>query len=378
VANRWGIITDAVRDAIRRGEYRPGDRLPSESELAARWNVCRMTAHRAMDELHRQGFVTRKRRVGTFVLPPPGEAVPDRRVYQVAVLFFNTDRYPQAAYLTALRSALPDDARLLLCDTRNDPAREEACLIEMAREADALCCYATCRPEVTPALSRIADSGKPLVFVDTLPVGILADAVITDNYGSTRDALRRLRERGHRRIAFVASPRWHVSSVWERRKAFVDALKEAGVADPESLILPLPRVSGHTFESYVSLLRGELQRVFAGPEPPTALFCLEDFFLTATLDACDRNGVAVPDDVEILSFSDVPSIEPRVLRYVHRLSQNTEVMGRLAAERLLARLSGKPAPVETCRVPARWHPALSVPETFKNHDKNPCKKGSEA
>ncbi len=56
---RWKKIADAVGAEIESGQLRVGDRLPSESELAARWGVCRMTAHRAMQELQRQGRITR-------------------------------------------------------------------------------------------------------------------------------------------------------------------------------------------------------------------------------------------------------------------------------------------------------------------------------
>jgi LacI family transcriptional regulator len=47
------------------------------------------------------------------------------------------------------------------------------------------------------------EHGTPLVFVDRVPSGLLADAVLTDNLTWTEVATRHLLEGGHRRIAFL-------------------------------------------------------------------------------------------------------------------------------------------------------------------------------
>jgi DNA-binding transcriptional regulator YhcF (GntR family) len=49
----------------------PGDPLPSESELAARFGVSRMTARQAVQNLAAEGLVQRRRGAGTFVAPRP-------------------------------------------------------------------------------------------------------------------------------------------------------------------------------------------------------------------------------------------------------------------------------------------------------------------
>jgi GntR family transcriptional regulator len=48
-----------------------GDPLPSESELAARFGVSRMTARQAVQNLAAEGLVQRRRGAGTFVAPRP-------------------------------------------------------------------------------------------------------------------------------------------------------------------------------------------------------------------------------------------------------------------------------------------------------------------
>lgn len=55
-------LAEAIRD-----EYRPGDRLPSEPELAAAYGVSRATMREALQSLENEGVVRRLHGVGTFV-----------------------------------------------------------------------------------------------------------------------------------------------------------------------------------------------------------------------------------------------------------------------------------------------------------------------
>jgi GntR family transcriptional regulator len=62
-------IEDWLADAIAAGHLRPGDRLPTEHDLAAWLGVSRMTLRHALGELAQRGLVTKAvgRNGGTFV-----------------------------------------------------------------------------------------------------------------------------------------------------------------------------------------------------------------------------------------------------------------------------------------------------------------------
>lgn len=60
-------IAGHIRDQIIRGDLAAGSEVPSERELAARWNVARPTASKALDVLRQQGFVESRVGSGTFV-----------------------------------------------------------------------------------------------------------------------------------------------------------------------------------------------------------------------------------------------------------------------------------------------------------------------
>ena len=59
-----------LRAALDDGEWRPGDRLPPERELAGRYGCSLITVRRALTELAREGRLERTRGRGTTVLAP--------------------------------------------------------------------------------------------------------------------------------------------------------------------------------------------------------------------------------------------------------------------------------------------------------------------
>jgi GntR family transcriptional regulator len=75
MASRSRVLPALVRDEmaarISSGEWRPGQRLPSEPELAASFGVSRSTLREALRSLEEDGFLTRARRAGTFVTHRP-------------------------------------------------------------------------------------------------------------------------------------------------------------------------------------------------------------------------------------------------------------------------------------------------------------------
>jgi GntR family transcriptional regulator len=59
-----------IAESIDAGEYPPGARIPSETALAERYGVTRMTVRQAVDGLITDGLVTRRQGSGTYVLRP--------------------------------------------------------------------------------------------------------------------------------------------------------------------------------------------------------------------------------------------------------------------------------------------------------------------
>jgi GntR family transcriptional regulator len=66
----YGKVEEVLASEMGRGDLRPGDRLPSEDELLARFGVSRITIRRAIQNLIQRDMLEIRRGLGTFVLAP--------------------------------------------------------------------------------------------------------------------------------------------------------------------------------------------------------------------------------------------------------------------------------------------------------------------
>lgn len=64
-------LAEELLAQIRAGTYPPGDKIPSEHELAAHYRVGRPTVRQATDSLIQRGLLVRRRGSGTFVRNVP-------------------------------------------------------------------------------------------------------------------------------------------------------------------------------------------------------------------------------------------------------------------------------------------------------------------
>ncbi len=81
---RFERLTDHYRDAILRGELKPGDRFPSARELSETHGVGRTTAGRVHGTLISLGLIEHRAGIGTFVLGPPAGGGKDPAVLRTA------------------------------------------------------------------------------------------------------------------------------------------------------------------------------------------------------------------------------------------------------------------------------------------------------
>ncbi|VTU30461.1 GntR family transcriptional regulator [Variovorax sp. PBL-E5] len=68
---KYQRLANTLLDAIRRGLWRPGDRLPAEEELAQMTPFSLGTVQRALRDLADQGLVIRQHGLGSFVAEKP-------------------------------------------------------------------------------------------------------------------------------------------------------------------------------------------------------------------------------------------------------------------------------------------------------------------
>lgn len=76
----WRSIAETLRAEIASGHYRPGDKLPTEAALSARFGVNRHTVRHALAALAESGAVHARRGAGVFVTATPTDYALSRRV----------------------------------------------------------------------------------------------------------------------------------------------------------------------------------------------------------------------------------------------------------------------------------------------------------
>lgn len=67
-------ILTGLRERITSGEWPPGFQLPFETQLAESHGVSRMTMNKVLAQLTREGFLVRRKKLGTFVARPMAQA----------------------------------------------------------------------------------------------------------------------------------------------------------------------------------------------------------------------------------------------------------------------------------------------------------------
>lgn len=164
----------------------------------------------------------------------------------------------------------------------------------------------------------------PLVFIDREPVRLTADSFVEDDHGGARAATLHLYERGHRRIAFIGDSDGIITTRL-RLQGYRDALADAGVQPDDELIAlaPAPSDTEHLVRDLLAL-----------PAPPTAIFSSNPRLSLGVFPALQKLGRL---DVGLVSFGDFPmaaALQPSVTV----LDQDPERLGRVATERLFARL----------------------------------------
>lgn len=113
-------ICDQISEAIVRGDYPIGNRLPAERELAEQFGVSRPTIREAMIALEMQDVVTSRHGSGIYVVGIPGETAPELDV--------------GAFELAEARRLLEGETAALAATMIDDDGLKslEACLVAMA------------------------------------------------------------------------------------------------------------------------------------------------------------------------------------------------------------------------------------------------------
>jgi LacI family transcriptional regulator len=234
-----------------------------------------------------------------------------------------TTPYAVAIIKGAQEAALARGMMLLIIDTDGAPEITDDALAAMTRwRVEGLILAADHHRAIDPHAT-----GTPTVLVNCFAADGSLGGIVPDERQGGRLATETLLAAGHRRIGFINGPDDFPASTG-RLAGYLDAHRAAG--------LPVdPRLS-RTGDWWQESARGATSELLGLDDPPTALFCANDWMAMGAYDAIRERGLGIPDDVAVIGFDNRIEIAAHLSPTLTTIALPYREMGRRAVEYLVA------------------------------------------
>ena len=197
-----------------------------------------------------------------------------------------------------------------------------------------------CADFLDPRVQELAYSSLPVVTLDHAYNN--RTAVMSDNMEGIASLLRYVYSKGHRKIGYIHGNQTAVTE--SRLTSFYRTCEELGVDVPEEWVL---ECEYHEPNSCYAATK----QILSLPERPDCLFFSDDYAYIGGLNAINEAGLRVPEDISIVGYDGIhlaKVVSPRLTTW----QQNTEELGKIAADRLIDRIE---------------HPRTALPEHITVH-----------
>jgi hypothetical protein len=323
-------IVQHLRGLVVQGTLRPGERVPTRSEIEASFGVSTMTVQRAFDRVIDEGFLSATGSAGTvvaehpphlhrFVLSVPGHPGDDRWVRFWDLLVDEAKGWGRG---TPSRMEVAHDA-----DPGIGPAEAERLAQEIADHRVAGILFVTDSPGITSALLRGATIPR-VAFTGLRPhggvPGISLGAEGTLWFGR---AVERLHARGRRRLALITVPGLAQPKHLETWRTAITS--RGMVCDPAFIQMAGQWDARWATNLVLALLRGP------AAQRPDALVVADDNLVEQVCAGLRQLGLRVPADLDVVAHANFPLAAPSPLPLI-RLGFDVPQVFALAMD-LLAR-----------------------------------------
>jgi GntR family transcriptional regulator of arabinose operon len=327
---------------IQFGKFRPGQRLPTELELAKHYGLSRGSVRKALGKLQMDGLVVKRQGSGTYVAREADRSSPVS--LEKSICLYN---FPMVEDLSPWFGASIYEGL-----TQEAGKRKIGLVLEQATEGNRL----TSRSEgLIGAIVLVAGNQNPTEFLSGLPAHLpkvvmnrpspddKIPSIEFDNEYGAFQAVSFLLRIGHRRIAFVRSDVPNLPYL-ERYKGYQKAYAAAGLDVDPALIPSEPSTSMPEYSRWPDLLR----KLVRGTPRPTALLMMNHGRSLHILDVLAHEGIRVPEDLSLILFD-----EERVMLHhkptISSVRAPQQEMGRTAV-RMIVEMSkaDRQGPVGRC------------------------------
>lgn len=183
----------------------------------------------------------------------------------------------------------------------------------------------------------------PVIQVDRMIQGVSSDTVLVDNADAVYQAVSRLIESGHSRVAIVTGPR-SVFSAKERLVGYLRALDDHNIIYDDTLVISGQNEFATGYQSFAKLMKL--------PDPPTAVFTTNYDITLGLITAAKDRGLHIPEELSVFGFDcvNICTMMQPPLPVIHQ--PETDI-GRIAANYLIERLNGYEGPSRVSRLRCR-------------------------
>jgi LacI family transcriptional regulator len=221
---------------------------------------------------------------------------------------------------------------VILCNTQGSLDRERQYLEDMIAFQVEGVLIAPVGDRSRPNVRVLNRNKVPFVLVDRSIAGFDADLVQGDSVGGARQLVEHLIELGHRRIGMVTETA-DVSTARDRLQGYREALVRAGIEPDPELVVESSAIDPES-------AAGATLRLLGLPDPPTAIFAVNNIAVVGVVEAARQEGFEIPRDLALVCFDDIEHVS-RLYPFLTVMAQPAETFGTIATQLLLDRLSGR-------------------------------------
>ena len=300
---RYQQVKQELIAAIEAGRFSPEVPFVTQRKICEDFGVSHATAIRALNDLVAEGYVIRRRGLGTFVAPrTPGPAPVPVPAGHGSIACVLQSHGPHVSNLLAGIESISAELgyRLYLEHCEGDPEREErALLAALDHGASGIIAYPGGQPASSGrGYAEARRRGVPFVLVDRYRPDIATDAVLADNFSAGHDLTEELIASGHSVIATLWAET-DVTSVRDRLAGHLEALRRHGISARPDLTVLSPYSSLPPTER-----RARLSELLRGPQPPSVLLCANGYVLASAAQDLIALGYEIPGDVDLAGMDD--------------------------------------------------------------------------
>lgn len=350
-----------ILDEIKSGNLKSGDRVPSEKELAEKFNVSRITSKKALEKLMQLNFINRERGRGSFVakeLPDFAEdaedfegennkLLPETAWSEIGLIIADfSESYGLKLVKSIIKHCAELNCHLILKQSNGRLEEEERAIRSLIQfGVDGLVIMPIHGEYYNGELLRLVLDGFPLVLIDRYLKGIPASSVYTDNRKAAHELTDYLFDLGHEHIAFLSPPAENTSSIEERLQGFMDAYAERGYNLSTNYIFArlLSTLPG-SFRAASIQVDEESISEFLKRNPQVTAFLASEYNVALVAEQTVLGlGKKIPEDFMIVCF-DSPEKPFGKPAFTH-IQQDEEAMGQAAVELLVKKINGEDIPL---------------------------------